>query len=356
MGIEKLYSFIKEYAPDCISELSLDKLEVGMVALDGSSFYHKTKNNCMGDAKQIATSLWRTCQKLIQYKLIPILVFDGKEVPVPEKAIISQRREKRKMDVCNKIALIKKKTKLLANVNDEDVLKAKLVSKNDLEWLQKIVKEESYLKVLKKLEKYDQTKVEDEKKIIKQVISNLESKGIFCILAEAEADFIIAHMYKSGYIKYAFADDGDLFAFGVGKLVRNLKEHLFDSSKLLQVYDLKVMLECLKISHTQFIEMCILAKCDYCPIGLNSIGCVRAYRGIVKFNTLKQFIKKGQIKNSQEEIEQFYQCAKRAKKLFCKPRSEDYFLKMVTSNEVCQCSSLRRIIYDYVLEYPYLIT
>ncbi len=180
----------------------------------------------------------------------------------------------------------------------------------------------------------------------------LQDQGWLCIRSDSEADFVLAHLARNGQVNYIFADDGDMFAFGVTKVVRNLSKHLFKGEPL-HLYDLDTMVNKLKKgkfqSHKQFVETCILAKCDYTPTGVKGIGIIKAYQKIVKYGRIEAY-----LDAEEPECEDGYRRdVKRARKLFRNPRSTDYELVIAERTHELfssldpECTKLRHLILDY---------
>ena len=95
----------------------------------------------------------------------------------------------------------------------------KLVKKDDPPWLKKIIEENEYEQAMKKISAQIAIITQN---LVDKIISRLERQGNICIKSHSEADFVLAHLYRSGQVNYVFGDDGDLFVFGVGCLVKKL--------------------------------------------------------------------------------------------------------------------------------------
>ena len=110
--------------------------------------------------------------------------------------------------------------------------------------------------------------------------------GIPVIQSIEEADSQCVHLVKSGIAYAVGSEDMDILTFGADKLLRNIN----NVNKIVE-YDLKTILEELDVSYEQFIDICILLGCDYCPT-IEGIGMKRAYDLIKKYGDIDNMIKK----------------------------------------------------------------
>jgi 5'-3' exonuclease len=183
----------------------------------------------------------------------------------------------------------------------------------------------------------------------------LEADGWMCIRSDSEGDFVMAHLAINNHVDYVLADDGDLFTFGVKKLVRKLSDHLYHPDSCpLEVYSLHEIVEEMKDfkfkSHKQFVETCILAKCDYTPVGVKGIGFVKAYNAIIKHGSIEKYLET--VPKSHYDPS-YPDDVKKARDLFLHPKSEDYFLGVAAPiHELFESldpeiRKLRRMIMEY---------
>ena len=85
--------------------------------------------------------------------------------------------------------------------------------------------------------------------------------GVPYIEANEEADSEIAELCKNKLVDYVSSEDMDILIFGSPRIIRNLS---FSKKTPIEI-DLNQVLEHLSITYEQFIELCILFGCDYCP-------------------------------------------------------------------------------------------
>jgi 5'-3' exonuclease len=353
MGVKGLYEFLKKHANKCSSNSTLEQLEKGPVALDGNSFLYKLMSFHGKDVLKITKGFLKTLERLKAVGLIPIIVFDG-PMSVPEKMKTGDIRKKRKLESEKKLVIVKNKytqamkyksevlTSALALTSDEKIEQKKPFEEGDQKWLTKIIEGEKYVKSMHSLEQ--QTRSIDQA-TTNEVKAKLEALNYLCIQSESEGDFVMAHLSRNNQVNYVFADDGDLFVFGATRVVRGLTSHLFDSSKPLSIYKLDSILKQLKLTMNEFVDVCIISKTDYTPTGIKGIGCAKAYKGIQKFGSMENFLKKTPKLQYEES---FPDEAKRARELFRNPRSEDYIFSLVDgAHDLWSVPFLRKLIASY---------
>ena len=90
----------------------------------------------------------------------------------------------------------------------------------------------------------------------------LELMGIPFIDAKEEADSQLSYLCKSNLVYAVLTEDMDILTFGSPKIIRNLLSY----KKLPFEIDLNLILDKLNLTYDQFIELCILFGCDYCPL------------------------------------------------------------------------------------------
>jgi len=198
---------------------------------------------------------------LVEAGIKPIYVFDGK--PPELKAEEINRRRKIREDAAAKY---------------EEALR-----KGDLEAARR------YAMMSAKL---TEDMVEDAKKL-------LEAMGIPYVQAPAEGEAQAAYIAKRGDAWASASQDYDSLLFGSPRLIRNLtitgkrklpgKDVYVDVNP--EVIELQKLLESLKITHEQLIDIAILIGTDYNPDGVKGIGVKKAYQLIKQYGSLEKIPK-----------------------------------------------------------------
>ena len=229
MGIKNLLKFLSDY-PELIKEKEANEYYGKKIAIDISILMYQVViairnsgsdlTNNKGEITSHILGLFNKSLSFLEKGIIPIFVFDGKPPQLKQK-ILDNRKQIRK----------KALEKLLDAQNDADKIK--------------------YLKrsVLISKEQMDQCR------------ELLTLMGIPYINAPEEADSELSYLCKSNLVYAVLTEDMDILTFGSPKIIRNLTS----SKKTPIEIDLEQVLSRLSITYEQFIELCILFGCDYCP-------------------------------------------------------------------------------------------
>ncbi|SVE46032.1 uncharacterized protein METZ01_LOCUS498886, partial [marine metagenome] len=184
---------------------------------------------------------------------MPIYCFDG--IPPPEKNEVLRKRYEHKEKIKKKIEDLKEE----GNKEHADKLKNQVVY------------------------------VSKEHK--KKLFELFELLGIPCIKAEGEAEELCAYLQKENIANFTLTEDTDSLVFGCSSILKSSP----DKNMYLE-YNLRDILFNLNLSYNQFIDMCILLGCDYCP-SIYRLGPINGYKIIKEHRT---------IENSMESITKNY--------------------------------------------------
>ena len=109
---------------------------------------------------------------------------------------------------------------------------------------------------------------------------------IVCAPSEAEAQ--CAQLCKENLVYGIATEDMDGLTFGTPRLIRNLSSGRPDEKA--KEYALDKVLSELKLTQDQFIDLCILMGCDYCP-SIKGIGGKKGLELIRKFGSIEEILK-----------------------------------------------------------------
>ncbi|KAJ7324075.1 Rad2 nuclease [Desmophyllum pertusum] len=173
---------------------------------------------------------------LDDFQITPVLVFDGS--PLPGKSDENERRKRTREEQIKRAEELERTGKM------SQARKAKAqsahISFSEIVGLIKVCKE----------------------------------RGIEYVVSPYEADAQISHLLDYNLVDFAISEDSDLLAYGCAKVLFKLS-----SSGTADLIDLSVILEKLKMNHSTFLDMCIVAGCDYLK-NVHGIGIKKA-KGIV---------------------------------------------------------------------------
>jgi len=266
MGIQGLAKLITSKASAAIASKSLQNYKGQLLAIDASVVIyqfliamrgasHGTNFESRdGEVTNHLVGLWARSVGLLQRDIFPIFVFDG---PAPKlKAAILQGR----IDKCNNAI----------QALESDDLDGEMRAKLD-----------------KRTVRMNSTHVNDCKKL-------LSLMGLPFIQAEGEAEATCAALVKSGICTSLVTEDMDALTFGTPRLSRDLTLSKRKNSPT--EIQLDTVLESLQLNMDQFVDLCILLGCDYCP-KVPGLGLVRAYEGIQKNGCIENLLAARKVNN-----------------------------------------------------------
>ncbi|XP_064991774.1 flap endonuclease 1-A-like isoform X1 [Musa acuminata AAA Group] len=243
MGIKGLTKLLSDNAPTAIKEQRFENYSGRKIAIDASmSIYQflvvvgrngmETLTNEAGEVTSHLQGMFNRTIRLLEAGIMPVYVFDG-QPPELKKQELAKRNLKR-----------------------EDAIR-------DLTVAIEVGDKEGIRKFSKRTVKVTKRHNEDCKRLLRLM-------GIPVIEAPCEAEAQCAAICKSNKVYAVASEDMDSLTFGAPRLVR----HLMDpSSRKIPVMEFEVskILEELKLSMDQFIDLCILSGCDYCK-SIKGIG------------------------------------------------------------------------------------
>jgi flap endonuclease-1 len=302
MGIKKNFKkFLKENASTAFKSIPIYNLKGMIIPIDVLSVYYghwqvaqKNSIKKMGydiinneiDNEDILTRfldlIWRSISKLLNYGIIPILIFDGK-APIEKLDTQTERKDNSKT-AKDKINELQEKIKGIP---------ANLRTKPMLEELQTL---------------YNQyhTISKDDLDILKSVFKGM---GLSVITAQREAEELCAELVIKGKCYASYSTDSDTLAhncpiwlYEINKMAVNGK-----NTDCFDVILLSDVLKELELTKEQFLDFCILLGCDY-NIDIYGIGPAKAYDLIVKHKSLDVIKKLGIFTEKQMDDLNYIKC------------------------------------------------
>lgn len=263
MGIRGLTSLIKKYSPESINVYKFEFYKNSTIAIDTSILLYKFRSNISYsmDTHSHSSSekkhchiqgFLNKCMRYITAGITPVFVLDGK--PPIEKNDTIFRRTLKKQKIISKIR----------------VLETKLGGGDSIDILREIDR-------LSRQNIYITKEHRDESKELLQIL------GFDVIHMDAEAESICAQLQQSGYVNFTFTDDTDAIVLGCEKVLRS------DTNDTFSEITLELVLKGLKLDYLEFVDLCILCGCDYCP-PIPRIGCITAYNLILEYKTLEKVL------------------------------------------------------------------
>lgn len=238
MGIRGLMKMIRHYAPNAVTEKEYSSLSGSVVALDMLLTMYKFMIAMVGPENNNTNTnhihgLLCKINNMLKYGIIPVPVFDGKP-PLIKRETLQERRNKKKSAKQS----LRKIEQQNIHLSSDDTDKAKFN---------------------KRCSNISNQHIADAKKVI-------ELFGFISVQAPEEADSQCAALNASNFVDAVVTEDMDVLAFGTNKMLRKFS----NKNKVVEI-NYKEVLDGMKITKEQFIDLCIILGTDYCePIkGLN---------------------------------------------------------------------------------------
>jgi flap endonuclease-1 len=283
MGIKGLTQLIKKNSPESIKHVGLYTMKEKRVAIDTSIFLYKSLMNVRTkgdylrnkDGKVVShiQGLYYKTNQYLSFGITPIYIFDGK--PPQEKSDCLNERTK-KVEEC------KAKMELTKNPEEKKALEKGTI---------RIKKE--YIDDLKHL---------------------FNMMGVSYIHAPGEAEAYASELCRIGYVDAVVTEDMDTLSYGCPQLLRSCIDKSIKRPEVVTSFNFQQILSDFKMNHDQFIDMCILCGCDYCPT-IPKVGPVRAMKLIQKYGSIDVFLETETIEGI-EEFKSKYQVSRELFKIF----------------------------------------
>ena len=264
MGIKGLTQLIKKHSPDSIIHEPLYKMKGKRLAIDTSIFLYKSLMNVRSKGDYLKNSqgkivshiqgLYYKTNQLLTFGITPIYIFDGK--PPQEK------------NDCIK-----------ARVKKAEECKEKMETTDNLQEKQNL--EKGSIRIKKEY-------IDD----LKHIFSLM---GVSYIHANGEAEAYASELCRLGFVDGVMTEDMDTLSYGCPLLMRSCIDKSIKRPEIVSTFNFQKILEDFKMNHDEFIDMCILCGCDYCPT-IPKVGPARAMKFIQKYNNIENLI------NSEEKI------------------------------------------------------
>ena len=201
----------------------------------------------------------------LSYNILPIMVFDGKPNSI-KNTELSKRKESKKL-----------KREHIASLTEQ--IRADPLTNVGL------IKDLNQA-LMNCIEIYPEDKL-----LFKNV---LESIGIPCLSATAEAEQLCAMLCLEGYTNACYSIDSDLLAYLCPLIITKISDELSmdeDGYQDLQFecIDVNIILDELNLTPKMFIDWCIMCGCDY-NNNIRGLGPDRAFKLILKHKSIDDLI------------------------------------------------------------------
>ncbi len=245
---------------------------------------------------------------LKKQNITPIFVFDGK--PPDAKNILLEKRRNKRIKATNKIKILNKIKDHIndnadVNINsileqsiteDEEDLDGSTISldNDEVEYVSSILSDsinsdngiDSIEKIIdENIQKEGKKGIGIKDKYIVKLKELFDALRVSYIHIQEEADIVCKYLVTQGYVDGCVSDDMDLLAYGCPILVQNLNF----TNNYVNLFDLDELLEVMKLTKAQLLDLCICAGTDYNNKLIN-IKCKEIYSYIVEYKTIEEVV------------------------------------------------------------------
>jgi len=252
MGIKSINKLLQEKAPQAFMKIPLSCFSGSAVAIDSHILIYKymsAASNMVIDSManpldvidnarilKIAMEKFLDFIKtLFDYKITPVMIFDGPPVAAKTKCLEGRKAEKMKK---------------IKRINDERTVLEEL-------HVLKITTEElnSYKKTLKMSVKISMTEIREFQRVFASI-------GIKTFMASGDAEKLCSALNRERIVAGVWGTDTDNYALGTPILVTGLAGRI-DGQYQVDIVRLETVLEVLNVPLQFITDLCIMCGCDF---------------------------------------------------------------------------------------------
>lgn len=271
MGIQGLTKGIKRIAPGAITDMTYEEVSAlgprKVYGVDVNPYLYPTQYN--SSQKSDGNHIREFMEMIVAWAQVGvslIFVFDG-NTNTEEKRQTLEKRTEAKSKTINKML------SLLSDIHADEPIPDmprhdninKIIVDVDLPSLAKSTLNSGKGSAEQRIELeqlVDRTILSVSKDKYDDLVALFNHLGVTWLQAKGEADFLLGSLYSGGYIDGVISEDCDMLTHGIGHLVRTRIPNLRRQG-LASVYTLSTLLEESGLTQDQYIDLCILAGCDY---------------------------------------------------------------------------------------------
>lgn len=254
MGIYNLQKFLEEMALNCFKVIALDELRNYRFGVDANGYFktnvsviYRSYVSSMTDPSEpidrefivnrLIEQVVNLYRKMCRYGITLVMCWDGIPLQDKQKTNNDRRETERKNQQNYEEALQKYKR------------------------IDRLMRSPADVKALKDaLYKLSATLKRDERMIIKKAIEDL---GMPSIQAEHDGEKLCSILAIEGFVYGVYSRDTDNYAFGSPRTFTEFGKKDNLNRETINYTCLETILSDLNLTHSQFLDLCIIAGCDY---------------------------------------------------------------------------------------------
>jgi len=336
MGIHNLNKFLRTKCPQVFKDIHISEFAYKKVAIDITLFLCKFKAVC---GEKWVSAFINLVSSLRRNEIHCVFIFDN-GAPI-EKTAEKEERRKQQENIKKKVFDLENALEKFKNTNQIDNILIELHNK--------LTPSEKTQKRLlgNNTNSIDMNAVENKIKKMKNYILNIcaedfvLARKLFDILnvpyysAPLEAECACADLCRRGIVDAVLTEDTDVLAYGSPIFLSKIDT---SNDTCVQIIYSEV-LEALKITSSEFLDLCIMFGCDYNK-NINKVGIETSYKYILEFKSIDEIEKK-------KKLDVSILNHKRTRELFTQ-----YEKIKIESIPFCGCpnfDNLQKLIFDYKL-------
>lgn len=258
MGVKGLTKLLQQFAPSSIENRAYKSYTGSPLAVDISLIIYQFILAIRNSGRDMTTStgkmtshihgIFYKMMSMLKHNMIPVPVFDGQPPEIKELTLKERKETKRKA---------------LEKLEQDD----------------KNLSSDEKKKYLKKSFTMKEVHIQD----IKQLLALM---GVPFVQAPGEADSQCAALNITGKVDGVVTEDMDILTFGAPVILRDFS----NKKKHVRHFNLFKALKEMDITDDQFIDICILLGCDYCP-SMKGWGPIEIFKRYKEAGNMTEFIK-----------------------------------------------------------------
>jgi 5'-3' exonuclease len=287
MGIKNLNNLLRKNCPGVFEEIHLSEYAFKKIAIDVSLFMCKFKAIC-GD--RWLSSFVNLVECLRRNEIHCVFIYDNGAPH--EKTIEKEERIKQREKTENKVLELEIALDKYHNTGEIDTVL--------LELHEKIEKKSVSIKSF--LDRKQKSKIGIDMNLVKDKIEKMRNyiikisptdfettRTLFDILnipyyiAPLEAECMCADLCKRGIVDGVLSEDTDVLAYGSDVLLTKIDTK---NDTCVRVKS-KDVLDGLKLTQEQFLDLCIMCGCDYNK-NIPKVGCETSFKYITKYKSIDE--------------------------------------------------------------------
>lgn len=264
MGIKDLLPSIKKIDSTIFKEMTVEEFKGKRVAVDISIYINTFAMSSQEFWFNLITNF---LLNLVRWKLNPIIIFDGKNVPPEKLDERESRKSSQQLNIVREEKLTHFRNKILMTCYDGDT--PKIVPEDIQDELKKICRitakdninlrdaDDVLMFVTTKLGKAQQSAEGITPRHKEMTRDLVKAMGLRHIQADGEAETLAASMAYQGIVDAVISRDTDCLVYGCPMLINNIEKGI------LSYVCIDDILKTLNFTMKQFVDFCICLGCDY---------------------------------------------------------------------------------------------